>query len=46
MFDINSLLTPEYIINMLKNVTDLKKIGLNLINSQEGKKFIEEELRV
>ena len=39
-----NFLTPQYIINFLKTNTDIKKIGLNLIDSQEGKKFIEEEL--
>ena len=39
-----NLLTPQYIINFLKNNADIKKIGLNLINSEEGKKFIEQDL--
>lgn len=39
-----NFLTPQYIVNFLKNNADIKKIGLNLINSEEGKKFIEEDL--
>lgn len=39
-----NLLTPQYIVNFLKSNADIKKIGLNLINSEEGKKFIEEDL--
>ena len=39
-----NLLTPQYIVNFLKNNADIKKMGLNLINSEEGKKFIEQDL--
>lgn len=39
-----NFLTPQYIVNFLKSNADLKKIGLNLINSEEGKDFIESTL--
>lgn len=44
MFDIQQMLTPSFIINFLKNSADLKKIGMNLINSEEAKAFIENDL--
>lgn len=44
MFDASSWLTPQSIINFLKNNADVKKIGMNLINSEEGKSFIENDL--
>lgn len=40
----NNLLSPNNIINFLKNTADYKKICLNLINSEEFKKFVEFEL--
>ena len=44
MFDTSSWLTPQSIINFLKTNADVKKIGMNLINSEEGKSFIENDL--
>lgn len=44
MFNVDSWLTPQSIINFLKTNADVKKIGLNLINSEEGKSFIENDL--
>lgn len=39
-----NLLTPNYIINFLKQNADIQKIGLNLLNSEEGKSFIENDM--
>jgi len=41
---LDQFLTPQYIVTFLKNNADIKKIGLNFINSQEGKDFIESTL--
>lgn len=41
---LSNFLTPNTIANFLKNNTDLKKIGINFINSEQGKKFIVETL--
>lgn len=42
--DFNSWLTPQSIINFLKNNSDFKKIGMNVLNSEEGKSFIQNDL--
>ena len=39
-----NLLTPNYIVNFLKQNADIKKIALNLINSEQGKAFIQNDL--
>ncbi len=42
--NLSNFLTPQTISNFLKNNADLSKIGMNFINSQEGKAFIVETL--
>lgn len=39
-----SMLTPKNIIGFIKNNADINKIFMNLINSQEAKEFIENDL--
>ena len=40
----NSFLTPQAIIQFIKSTADIRKIGLNLINSEQAKSFIQNEL--
>lgn len=41
MFEnLSNFLTPQFIVNFLKNNVDAQKIGLNFLNSEEGKNFI------
>lgn len=42
--NLSNFLTPQTIVNFLKNNTDLNKIGMNFLNSEEGKQFIVETL--
>lgn len=42
--NLSNFLTPQTIVNFLKNNADLNKIGMNFINSEEGKSFIVETL--
>lgn len=39
-----NMLTPQNIIGFIKSNADIKKIGMNFINSQEAKSFIENDL--
>ena len=39
-----NMLTPQSIVNFIKNSADIKKIAMNFINSQEAKAFIENDL--
>lgn len=41
---LGNMLTPQNIISFIKNNADIKKIGMNFINSQEAKNFIENDL--
>ena len=42
--NLSNFLTPQTIVNFLKNNADLNKIGMNFLNSEEGKQFIVETL--
>jgi len=42
--NLSNFLTPQNIVNFLKNNADLNKIGMNFLNSEEGKQFIVETL--
>ena len=42
--NLSNFLTPQTIVNFLKNNTDLNKIGMNFLNSEEGKHFIVESI--
>lgn len=42
--NLSNLLTPNNIVNFLKNTADIKKIGLNFLNSEQGKSFITQTL--
>lgn len=39
-----NMLTPQNIVNFIRSNADIKKIGMNFINSQEAKNFIENDL--
>lgn len=39
-----NMLTPQNIVNFIRSSADIKKIGMNFINSQECKAFIENDL--
>lgn len=39
-----SMLTPANIVGFIRGNADIKKIGMNFINSQEAKSFIENDL--
>lgn len=42
--NLSNFLTPQTIANFLRNNADLSKIGMNFLNSEEGKSFIVETL--
>lgn len=39
-----NMLSPQNIVNFIRSNADIKKIGMNFINSQEAKSFIENDL--
>lgn len=39
-----NMLTPKAIVGFIKNNTDYKKLFMNLINSEEVKQFVQEDL--
>lgn len=42
--NLSNFLTPQTIANFLRNNADLSKIGMNFLNSEEGRQFIVETL--